>query len=103
MPSLCGDGMSGLFDGPDGKRWIDVLHWSVRVMNVDDPDLAFVSSLLSYSIKNNGLTDKQVKYADRTLIRLMALRDLGELPGQLRDRAIDIDAQNGTQDDGTVH
>lgn len=44
---------------PRAHTWQEILRFIAQTMNPDDPYLDFVVSLWSYSIKNNGLTDKQ--------------------------------------------
>lgn len=50
--------------------WPTILHWICRALETDHPDLSFASSLLSQAIER-GLTDRQVKYADRMFRRLV--------------------------------
>jgi hypothetical protein len=54
-------------------RWVDHLKWAVAVMDRDDSDLAFVASLLSYSIRHEGLTPKQCHFARKIMDRLIAM------------------------------
>lgn len=63
-------------------------------MAVDDPDLGFAASLLSYSIKHGGLTEKQAKYGNRLLGRLFTLYERGQLPAQLVEPATTLAAMH---------
>lgn len=58
---------------PVSDRWVDHLRWCLAVMDANDDDIAFAASLLSHAINNGGLTEKQVKYATRTVKRVQAL------------------------------
>jgi hypothetical protein len=55
---------------PASDAWPDVLHWCLRQMATDDPDLAFAASLLSYALRGDGLTEKQARYATRIADRV---------------------------------
>ena len=52
------------------SEWATLLHAAVKAMAVDDPDLAFTSSLLAYALKHGDLTDRQAKYGNRVLDRV---------------------------------
>ena len=67
---------------PTNDLWVDVLRWLVAVMDMDDPDLAFTSSLLSHCLNHGGLTDKQAKYARKIIARLTAHYEAGTLDFQ---------------------
>ena len=58
---------------PTTKAWTDVLRWALAVMDPDDRDLAFLASLLSHAAERGGLKEKQAKYANRSLERLIDL------------------------------
>lgn len=51
------------------SEWPDVLHWCVRVVDIDHPDLGFAASLLSCSLKYE-LSERQQYYAKRLLERV---------------------------------
>jgi hypothetical protein len=55
---------------PDTSLWLDDLRWAVTVMDDDDDALAFVTSVLSYCVENNGITKKQGEAAGRIIKRL---------------------------------
>jgi len=76
--------MSELPDYPHSRRWRDLLHWAVQVMDGEDPDLSFAASLLAYAIDRGGLTEKQACYADRMITRLHGLWQRGELVRQMQ-------------------
>jgi len=46
---------------PTSTLWVDLLRWTVCVMDPKDTRLAFIASCLSYAIKNGGLTDAQAE------------------------------------------
>jgi len=73
---------------PSSTAWVDVLHWCVRVMDVDDPDLGFAASILSHAIKFDGLSEKQARYAQRIFDRLATLYHRQQLPGQIAATAL---------------
>jgi hypothetical protein len=52
--------------------WPDALRWMVCVMDPDDSRFAFIASCLSYSVKNDGLTDKQSAACEKILQRVYA-------------------------------
>lgn len=60
-------------DFPKSTRWDDLLRWAIAVADVEDDDIGFMASLLSYAVDKGGLTDKQVKYATRCVSRIHAL------------------------------
>lgn len=68
---------------PESTQWTDVLHWCVRVMDIDDPDLGFAASILSHAIKFGGLSEKQARYAQRIFDRLATLYHRQQLPAQI--------------------
>lgn len=51
-------------------------------MDLDDPDLSFVASLLHHAIDRPGLTGKQAKYAEKIRTRIEGLYDRGDLDCQ---------------------
>ena len=55
---------------PASDHWADHLRWLVGVMDFDDPALAFVASLLAYTVRYNGLTPRQERCAVRILERV---------------------------------
>ncbi len=55
---------------PDSDLWTEHLHWCLKAMAYDDPDVGFIGSLLAYAHNNGGLTTKQAKYAERTIKRV---------------------------------
>ncbi len=59
---------------PATQGWHDVLHWCVRTMATDDPDLGFAASLLAYCLKWGGLTERQERYAERLVHRVVRQR-----------------------------
>lgn len=57
---------------PDGDAdWPTVLHWILRAVETDHPDLAFACSLLAQAIERPGLTERQARYAGRMYDRLL--------------------------------
>ena len=80
--------MMSLPPPPEVRTWTHILHWCVQVMDVGDPDLAFTASILSHALKHGGLTEKQVKYAERIHERLRELYLRNQLPSQLA--AVDL-------------
>ena len=58
------------------------MRWLIAVMDDDDPDLEFVAGLYSYCLKQNGLTDRQGKYASKIFARVSAQFDAGTLAFQ---------------------
>lgn len=81
--------MSELPDYPHSRRWRDLLHWAVQVMDTEDPDLSFAASLLAQAVDKDGLTQRQVVYAGRIVERLHRLWARGELVRQMQP---DMDA-----------
>ena len=55
---------------PETGKWIDLLHWALRAVPTEHPDLSFLASLLAQSIDRPGLTERQAKYATRITDRL---------------------------------
>lgn len=75
--------MSGLLSPPDRDEWKQLLHWLLRVMDADDPDLAFTASVFSHCLKFGGLSDKQAKWAGKIMYRVLASHERGELGHQM--------------------
>ena len=42
--------------------YTEVVWHLMKEIGYDDPNFEFLASLLSYGLKNNGYTDKQIKY-----------------------------------------
>lgn len=47
--------------------YTDIFRYLLKLMPQEDRDFDIVAGLLSYASNNNGLTDKQVKLAERIL------------------------------------
>ena len=72
-------------EAPYGKFYFDRLRWMVAVMDDDDELLGFIASVLSYCIKNNGLSVKQGKAVDRIYQRVLEHHAAGYLDCQQID------------------
>lgn len=48
-------------------KYVDIFRYLLKLIPQQDRDFDLIAGLLSYASNNNGLTDKQVKYADRIL------------------------------------
>lgn len=76
-------------DFPNSRRWVDQLRWCLAVMDHDDDDISFLASLLGHAAGDRGgLTEKQAKYAQRIVDRVVALHSAGHLACQAEDETI---------------
>lgn len=66
---------------PASPTWASALRWCVIVMDDDDRDIGFAASLLSQAVKG-GLSDKQKRYANKTISRVLELWGRGLLDCQ---------------------
>ena len=66
---------------PAGSDWPDQLRWCLAVMDAEDVEMAFGSSLLSYALRG-GLTKKQAHHAHRLVSRVHGLFSKGALACQ---------------------
>lgn len=64
---------------PASAQWVEQLRWCMAVMDSDPDELGFVAGLISYAIKQGGLTEKQAKYAQRLLDRVTEDWEAGKL------------------------
>lgn len=56
---------------PSSPFYLDKLRWLAMVMDPDDPDLAFVCSVLAQGLDKSGLTEKQEWRFERINARVL--------------------------------
>lgn len=64
---------------PESSLYVDLMRWCVCVMDADDPELYLTAGLLEQAIKCDGLTNAQMKIADRIHFRVHAAWTEGRL------------------------
>lgn len=74
---------------PASTLWSDQLRWLICVMNPDDGSLHYIASVLAYALKNDCLTDRQSKAANKILRRVRLDFAAGVLDCQLNEDVTD--------------
>ena len=52
---------------PRSNEYTELLRFVIQIMDADDLSFEFTASLLSFSVNNSGLSDKQAKWADKII------------------------------------